>query len=129
MSSELAGYLVVIAFGVLLAFQLALAAGAPWGRAAWGGRISGRLPVRLRVASAASSGVYVLAALVVLDRIGRPVVDLPAAVAQWGTWALVVLLVIGAIMNVASSSPYERFGWAPLALATALLCLVIALGP
>ena len=41
---------------------------------------------------------------------------------------LVGLLPIGAIMNFASSSPYERFGWAPSAHVTALLVLVVALG-
>jgi hypothetical protein len=39
----------------------------------------------------------------------------------------VVLLPIGAIMNIASSSPYERLGWGPLALVLALLTLVVAL--
>jgi hypothetical protein len=46
---------------------------------------------------------------------------------RWGIWILVVLLPLGAIMNFASSSPWERFLWAPLALALALLTLIVAL--
>ena len=42
---------------VVAAFQVALAAGAPWGRAAWGGQHQGRLPARLRIASAVAAGV------------------------------------------------------------------------
>ena len=127
MSAQTAATLITIGFVVLAAFQAALAAGVPWGRAAWGGRQSGRLPRNLRVASAFSMVVWLLAALLVLDRAGIPLVDLPDAFSLWGTWALVVLLPIGALMNFASSSPYERFGWGPIALVMALLTLVVAL--
>jgi hypothetical protein len=120
-------YLVVAGFLVLAAFQAAIALGAPVGRAAWGGRHAGQLPANLRVASAVAVGIYLAAALVVLDRAGIPLIDIPDAVSFWATWALVVLLGLGAVMNFASSSPYERFGWAPFALAMCLLTLVIAL--
>jgi hypothetical protein len=120
-------YLVVAGFLVLAAFQAAIALGAPVGRAAWGGRHPGRLPRNLRVASALAVVVYLVASLIVLDRAGVPLIDLPDAVAVWGTWALVVLLGLGAVMNFASSSPYERFGWAPLALVMGVMTLVIAL--
>jgi hypothetical protein len=80
----------------------------------------------LRIASLVSMTVWLLAALIVLDRAGTPIIDLPEAISRWGTWALVVVLPIGAIMNFASSSPYERLGWAPLALVLALLTFVVA---
>jgi len=44
--------------GVIVIFQLALAAGAPWGAAAYGGRAAqddGRLPLKYRVASAGTA--------------------------------------------------------------------------
>lgn len=125
-SPQTAAVLATIGFLVLAAFQAALAAGVPWGRAAWGGK-QAILPQNLRVASAVSMVVWILAALVVLDRAGIPFVDLPDVVSTWGTWALVVLLPIGVIMNFASSSPYERYGWAPVALTLALLTFVVAL--
>jgi hypothetical protein len=55
-------------FGVA-AFQVALALGAPLGRAAWGGT-QVHLPANLRVGSAVSAGFLCLAALVVLGRGG-----------------------------------------------------------
>lgn len=116
-----------LGFLILAFFQAALAAGVPWGRAAWGGKNAGRLPQNLRVASAVSMIVWLVAALVVLDRARIPIVDLPDLVSIWGTWALVVLLPIGAIMNFASASPYERFGWGPVAAVLALLTFVVAL--
>ncbi|HEY7598598.1 MAG TPA: hypothetical protein VH741_01635 [Candidatus Limnocylindrales bacterium] len=129
MSVELAAYLAVACFVVLVGFQVGLAAGMPWGAAAWGGRNPGRLPPGLRVASAVSIAVYIVAALVVLDRAGRPLVDLPPDVALWGTWLIFGLLVIGVLVNLASSSRYERFGWAPFAALNALLVLIVALAP
>lgn len=129
MPVALAAALAAAAFLVLAAFQLGLAAGAPWGEAAWGGRIPGRLPAKLRFGSAVSVGLYLFAALIVLDRAGLPVVDLPDGLSRPGAWALVAMLAVGAVMNAVSPSRYERFGWAPFAAATALCVLVVALGP
>jgi len=123
---ELAALLAAIGFTVIAVFQVVIALGAPLGRAAWGGAHI-VLPRNLRVASAVAVVIWVVAALVVLDRAGTPIIDLPDAVTYWGTWALVVVLPIGALMNFASSSPYERFGWGPLALVLAMLTLILAL--
>ena len=127
MAIDTIAYLVVAGFLVLAAFQAAIALGAPVGRAAWGGGYPGRLPRPLRIASAVSVFVYLLAALIVLDRAGVPLIDLPDTISLWGTWALVALLAVGAVTNFASSSPYERFGWAPFALLLFFGTLVIAL--
>jgi hypothetical protein len=47
-------------------------------------------------------------------------------VSRWGTWALVAVLTVGTLANLASSSNWERFGWAPLVLALAVTCLRLA---
>jgi hypothetical protein len=117
--------LAAIGFLAIAAFQVALALGAPLGRAAWGGAHD-RLPTRLRIGSAIAVVVWVLAALIVLARGGSPVIGLPPTVVDWGTWGLAGLSVIGAVMNFASSSPWERFGWGPLALILAALCGLLA---
>jgi hypothetical protein len=114
-----------VGFLAIAAFQAALALGAPLGRAAWGGK-SATLPRNLRVASGVAVLVWLVAAVIVLGRAGITIVPLPAGLLEWGTWALVVLLVVGAIVNVASSSPWERFGWAPATILLALITLVVA---
>ena len=116
-----------IGFIGIAAFQLALAVGAPLGSAAWGGTYD-HLPAGLRIASALAVGVWVLAALIVLQRVGFRISSLPPAVARWGTWVLVGLLPLGALMNFASRSNWERFGWGPVALILAVLCLMVARG-
>jgi hypothetical protein len=127
LSVQLIAYLLVIGLLVLAVFQVAIALGAPVGRASWGGRNPGRLPQNLRVASAVSVAVYLVAVLIVLDRAAMPVIDLPEAVSRIGAWVLVALLAVGTLVNLASSSPYERFGWAPFAAVLAMLALLLAL--
>ena len=121
-----AALLVTLGFLFLAGFQAALAAGVPWGEAAWGGR-QRELPRQLRVASAVSMVIWLGAAMVVLARAGSPIVQLPAGVAYWGTWLLVAVLLVGAVVNFASSSRYERYGWGPFSVAMAVFCLVVAL--
>jgi hypothetical protein len=120
---------VAAAAGFLLqaAFQAAIALGAPLGSASWGGAYQGQLPTGLRIASAIAVGVYVLFALLVLGRAGFRGVPLPNGVLRWGTWVLAGLMFLGALANFASSSGWERFGWGPLSLILAVLCLLVAL--
>ena len=108
-------------------FQLLLMLGAPWGDAAYGGFHEGVLPPRPRVASAASAVVLIVAALVVLGHGGYWGATLPSAIFYWGTCSLVAVTTLSALANFASSSKWERFLWAPVALLLAFLCLVVLL--
>jgi len=112
--------------GLVAVFQLALALGAPFGRASWGGTHDGVLPANLRIASAAAVVLWSLAALVILSRAGLgPWVG---EWTRWVTWALAAVLVVGALMNAVSRSRWERFGWAPFTLVIGVLCVVVARG-
>ena len=111
---------------VVAAFQIALTLGAPLGAAALGGTISGPLPGNLRFVTALTALVWLFGALVVLARGGFTTSPLPRTVAMWGTWVLVGLLGVATLLNVASSSPWERFGWAPYSLTMLILCLTLA---
>jgi hypothetical protein len=112
-------------FGAIALFQATLALGAPLGRAAWGGAHVGTLPVGLRIASAVAAVFWAFAAVLVLERAGIHVVWLPGGLVRWGPWALVAILVVGALMNLASPSAWERFLWGPVALLLAGLTLVV----
>ena len=113
---------------IVVAFQSALTLGAPFGAAAQGGTNPGQLPDDLRVARGIAAIIFLFAALVVLARGGRNQVHLPAAVVRVGTWVIVVLLGVGVLMNVASSSPWERYGWGPFTLVLFVLSVVLARG-
>jgi hypothetical protein len=62
----------------------------------------------------------------VLGRVGIEVLPLPFAVYRWGAWVLVGLLLLGALVNFASRSAWERFLWGPFALLLAVLCFLVA---
>jgi hypothetical protein len=125
-ATRTAAVLAAVGFLVIAAFQVALALGAPIGHAAWGGK-QARLPTRLRIGSAVAVVIWILATLIVLGRAGFEVSPFPDVAERWGTWILVGLLPVGAVMNLASSSRWERSLWGPLALILALLTLVVAL--
>jgi hypothetical protein len=122
----------VVAVALLIViglFQIALAAGAPWGAASWGGQNPGVLPTRLRIASGvAGLVIYPLIGAVVLAAGG--VIDdgwLPVDVSVLA-WALAGLLGIGAVLNFISRSPIERI-WGPVALGIAICFALLAINP
>ena len=115
-----------VGFAGLALFQMLLAAGAPFGEAAWGGEAEGRLSTPLRVGSGLSVVVYGAAAALLLRRAGFRVRWVPHAVARVGSWVLVVLLTMGTVANLASQSPWERMLLGPVSLVLAALSLVVA---
>ncbi|MCF6508004.1 hypothetical protein E9549_11395 [Blastococcus sp. MG754426] len=121
-----AAVLACAVLGGLAVFQVALAAGRPWGRFAWGGQHD-VLPPRLRAGSAVSVVLYLVFAVVVLAAAGLVAV-LPAAVADVGIWVLTGYLALGVVLNGISRSRPERFVMTPLVLLLAVCCLVVALG-
>lgn len=112
-------------FLVVSAFQVTAALGAPVGPAAFGGAHDGVLPGELRVVSAVAAGAWGVAALHALAA-GGVVRRLPRLADRRISWGLVGVTTLGALMNAASSSPWERFGWAPYTAGLAVLCLVLA---
>jgi hypothetical protein len=110
-----------IGFAALMAFQAALAAGAPLGDAAWGGAHAHLRPGE-RVGSAISVFAYLVAILVVRRRAAGS----GERRYRWGIWGLVVVLSISGVMNLASASHWENFVLAPVALVLAALSLVVA---
>ena len=96
-------------------FQIALAAGAPWGRAAYGGTSPGRLPDHLRTISGLAALGYGTGAALVLRGSGSP----QARTRAFTT--LSVFMGVGALVNAASRSPVERAIWTPVSATTTVL--------
>lgn len=114
-------------FAALALFELALAAGLPWGKAAWGGG-QAELNAGLRVASGLQAILAVGFALVVLRRAGHRVwAPLPQRWLPAAVWVLAGYMAVGTLMNAASRSPLERAVWTPVALSSAVLCAIVAI--
>lgn len=107
------------ATGVLLAvqaaFQTCLAAGAPWGRFAYGGAHPRRLPENLRRVSGVAAPVYACSALAVATGVGSPLLR------RAGLSGLAAFMAVGTVLNGISRSPGERLVWTPFCATTAVL--------
>lgn len=111
---------------ILAAFQVALAAGAPFGHFAWGGQHR-VLPTGQRLGSVASVAVYTVIAMVALDRAGR--IDLlPELASRIGMWVVFGFFALSIVGNSMSRSRPERSAMVPTTALLALLSLLVALG-
>lgn len=111
---------------LVVAFQVALAAGAPWGRFTQGGAHEGRLPAPARAAAAASAVVLTGLALLILARAGLLGDGWHAVSMPWA-WAAVVVSVLTTLANAASRSRYERAVFLPIALGMSATSLIVLL--
>lgn len=109
----------------VIAFQLALAFGAPWGAYAMGGAFPGTYPVRMRIAAVVQVFILALIVLAVLSAAG-------VAAAPWGTtpawvaWSIVALFAVGLVLNLITPSAGERRIWAPVVAVMLVCCILVA---
>lgn len=96
-----------VGLGGVAAFQVALAAGAPWGRASYGGAHPGVLPSRLRVVSAGAALLYCGLSVAVVSR------RTPVKVRRHVLTGITTLMGVGVVMNGISPSRPERAIWTP----------------
>ena len=115
----------VVAGGVV-AFQFALALGAPWGAYAMGGSFPGRFPPPLRVAAAVQGVVIGLLALVVLSDAGVALPEIAVAF-PWLVWIPVAVSALAVVLNSISRSAAERRIWVPVAMVLLVSSLAVAL--
>ncbi len=123
---ELAAIAFATGTTVVVAFQIALALGAPWGAYAMGGRYPGRFPLPMRVAAVIQAIVLGAIAVIVLSRAGLFVTDLTEAFA-WSIWIAVVVSALSVAVNMASPSAPERRIWVPVGLVMLSSALIVAL--
>jgi hypothetical protein len=112
--------------GGVVAFQLALALGAPWGAYAMGGAFPGRFPPPLRAAAVVQAVVIGLLAVVVLSAAGLVLPDLAVAV-PWLVWVPVAVSALAVVLNSISRSAGERRIWVPVAAVLLVSSLLVAM--
>jgi hypothetical protein len=112
---------------IAVLFQLALAAGMPWGHLAMGGRFPGKFPPNLRVGAVIQGAVLTFLALIVFAKAGAAFPQLlPLSNAL--IWVVVGINALSLVLNLITPSQWERRLWAPVALGMVVCSLVVALG-
>ncbi len=95
---------------VVVAFQVALVAGAPWGALTQGGRFVGALPPSAR-AIAAFSALLLLAFIGIVRSHARA--ERPARFPR-AIWVVVAYCALGMVVNAITPSMWERALWLPV---------------
>ena len=116
-----------VLYGLLVAFQLALVAGAPWGRAAYRGFVE-QPGIALRASSVVAAIVWSGAALVILKRAGFAVwAPLPRKVLPAAVWVLGAMCLLAIVANAMTPSDLERAIWLPFAIGMAVTTFGVAI--
>lgn len=123
--ASILSYALTAMLGVLAIFQIALAAGAPLGKFAWGGEHV-TLPLNLRFGAISAVLRYAFIAFIALDRAGIIAV-LPDEFSFWVMWLIVAHLGFSVVLSLLSKSKYEKMTLAPYAFVMSVLSLLIAL--
>jgi len=123
-----AAYILVVIQTSVALFQLALVLGAPMGEYTLGGQNPGKLPIKLRIASALSLFLNLAIAGHYLAQTGALATLLPRDLNQIANWALVVFFALGLVMNSISRSKKERQMWVPVLLLAVSCSVIVALG-
>jgi hypothetical protein len=130
MNTQVIALLAVALLALAAAFQLGLAAGAPWGAAAYGGRAvsdGGGLPWLYRIGSGIAASMLlgamwvVLASAAVVER--GPV---SFAVLTATLWCLAALFGLNTLGNARGRHPLERWGAGTVTALLAILCALMA---
>jgi hypothetical protein len=115
----------VLSAGVA-AFQIALAAGAPWGAYAMGGASPGQFPPVLRIAAFVQAALIVGMAAIVMSRAGLILPGWSRA-SRWLVWVVVAFMAVFLVLNLITPSAGERAIWAPMILLLLASSAVVAI--
>jgi len=128
--ADVAAIAYAIIMASVVAFQLALALGAPWGSYAMGGKLPGKYSPAMRFAAVVQAVILALIAAVVLSRVG---LLLPqwSSVTAWLMWVVVAFGVVSFVLNLITPSAGERRIWAPVTflLLVCIVAVALAAGP
>jgi sulfite exporter TauE/SafE len=110
---------------LVIAFQLALAAGAPWGELTMGGAVRGQLPPRMRVIALGSAVLLMAFGAIVA---ARAKVAFPRwrRTSRWLIWVVAAYSIAGVVLNAITPSPRERALWLPVAIVLAVCAVIVA---
>ena len=126
--APIAANLYLLLTGVVVLFQLALAAGAPWGHLAMGGKYPGQFPAKMRVLSVFNAAILLAMGGVVATRAGLILPDV-SDLSVWAIWIVVVFVGLSAVANLATPSKPERALWGPVSIVKVICALIVALAP
>ena len=126
MVTLLAAIAFILLTAIVIVFQLALVAGAPWGELTRGGRFPGRLPAKMRLVPVLSALLLAGFAAVIAARAG--LIESPATLSSGIlVWVVVAYCSLGVVANAATPSKAERRLWLPVVLVMLITSITVAM--
>jgi len=125
---RIAAVVYAVLTAIVVAFQIALALGAPWGAYAMGGTFPGQFPPPLRVAAILQALILLLFAATILARAGLAFQRLARA-SRWLAWLAVAFTSLSLLLNLITPSAGERLIWVPVAFLLLVSALLVATAP
>ena len=117
----------VFAFTATALFQLVLVLGAPMGEYAYGGQITGKLPIPYRVASSISFLLMLAIAGHYLAQLGVVPKLLAPDLNQLANWGLIGFAASAAVLNNITKSKKEKQLWGSTTIAMLIASVIVAL--
>ncbi|MFX3647864.1 MAG: hypothetical protein ACE3K2_28660 [Paenibacillus sp.] len=111
---------------IVILFQVALAAGVPWGEYAMGGKFPGKYPISMRFACIVQIAILAFMGIIVLSK-AELLWPQWSVLARTATWFIVAYLVIGTILNLITKSVWERRIWAPVTFLMLITSVIVAI--
>ena len=123
--ANVSAYVFCFFTAIIVAFQLALALGAPWGEFAMGGKYPGRLPPTMRVAALVQLLLLLFVALIVLVR-AELFLGAYMEIARSAVWFVVALFAVSSVLNIITPSKKERMVGGPIAIVLLISSAIVA---
>ena len=124
---EIAAHVFTVFAIITSGFQIALAAGAPWGHLTMGGRFPGRLPSRMRGLAILSAVLLIAFVLVAETRAGVMLIEWQP-ISRVLVWGVVAYCSLGVLANAITPSRGERMIWLPVVLLLLVCSVIVATG-
>lgn len=129
MDTTILAWFAAILFAVLAVFQLALAAGAPFGNVVYGGRKAlpdNRLPRGLRIASVFASLILLGFAWIMLARAGAISTQVSETVIAIASWFVVAYMALNTAGNLMAAHWFERWVMGGITALLVVVCAIVA---
>jgi hypothetical protein len=121
----ISAYIFTFLSGIVIIFQLCLAAGMPWGEASMGGKFPGKYPPKMKLVAIINILVLSFFTAIVLSR-ADIVLPQMRSFSEKAIWGVAFFSLTGTIMNTITPSRIERI-WAPVALIQLITSILVAL--
>ena len=124
-NAKVASRITALLLGIVVAFNVALLLGAPWGDYTQGGKDPGVLETPGRLGALGTAIFFAVLALAMLARAGEgPIRNWPPKILTVMAWTTTIYLVLNFVLNTFTGPAAERLIFGPVATLTVVYAII-----